>query len=230
MSVRLAPGLCQPITPSLFRACVREWAVCSGLTDCFSVVGTLITAPTLSQASASLPPSFFFFLLPLCAAAGSKRALRWSVMERGRGRTRLESAQRDETTQIWERGRWGTYERLRAASVSGFVAGEQTCDHAQSWTSLSRDWTVAPVRPRRSGAYNLRRTPEREREAAFIVMYCTAQCAAAGEGGRSGIKARESLREGERKGTHGEREEERRHNECVKISPAHPEKNSSMCY
>lgn len=61
MSVRLAPGLCQPITPSLFRACVREWAVCSGLTDCFSVVGTLITAPTLSQASASLPPSFFFF-------------------------------------------------------------------------------------------------------------------------------------------------------------------------
>lgn len=147
-----------------------------------------------------------------------------------RGRTRLESAQRDETTQILERGRWGTYERLRAASVSGFMAGEQTCDHAQSWTSLSRDWTVAPVRPRRSGAYNLRRTPEREREAAFIVMYCTAQCAAAGERGRSGIKARESLREGERKGTHREREEERRHNECVKISPAHPEKNSSMCY
>lgn len=61
-------------------------------------------------------------------------------------------------------------------------------------------------------------------------MYCTAQCAAAGEGGRSGIKARESLREGERKGTQREREEERRHNECVKISPAHPEKNSSMCY
>lgn len=230
MSVRLAPGLCQPITPSLFRACVREWAVCSGLTDCFSVVGTLITAPTLSQASASLPPSFFFFPPP---------AMRCSRLQAGpalvrhgarRGRTRLESAQRDETTQIWERGRWGTYERLRAASVSGFVAGEQTCDHAQSWTSLSRDWTVAPVRPRRRGAYNLRRTPEREREAAFIVMYCTAQCAAAGEGGRSGIKARESLREGERKGTHREREEERRHNECVKISPAHPEKNSSMCY
>lgn len=230
MSVRLAPGLCQPITPSLFRACVREWAVCSGLTDCFSVVGTLITAPTLSQASASLPPSFFCFPPP---------AMRCSRLQAGpalvrhgarRGRTRLESAQRDETTQIWERGRWGTYERLRAASVSGFMAGEQTCDHAQSWTSLSRDWTVAPVRPRRSGAYNLRRTPEREREAAFIVMYCTAQCAAAGEGGRSGIKARESLREGERKGTHGEREEERRHNECVKISPAHPEKNSSMCY
>lgn len=230
MSVRLAPGLCQPITPSLFRACVREWAVCSGLTDCFSVVGTLITAPTLSQASASLPPSFFFFPPP---------AMRCSRLQAGpalvrhgarRGRTRLESAQRDETTQIWERGRWGTYERLQAASVSGFMAGEQTCDHAQSWTSLSRDWTVAPVRPRRSGAYNLRRTPEREREAAFIVMYCTAQCAAAGEGGRSGIKARESLREGERKGTHREREEERRHNECVKISPAHPEKNSSMCY
>lgn len=204
--------------------------MCSGLTDCFSVVGTLITAPTLSQASASLPPSFFFFPPP---------AMRCSRLQAGpalvrhgarRGRTRLESAQRDETTQIWERGRWGTYERLRAASVSGFVAGEQTCDHAQSWTSLSRDWTVAPVRPRRSGAYNLRHTPEREREAAFIVMYCTAQCAAAGEGGRSGIKARESLREGERKGTHREREEERRHNECVKISPAHPEKNSSMCY
>lgn len=127
--------------------------------------------------SICFPPSlfFFFFLLPLCAAAGSKRALRWSVMERGRGRTRLESAQRDETTQIWERGRWGTYERLRAASVSGFVAGEQTCDHAQSWTSLSRDWTVAPVRPRRSGAYNLRRTPERERERGSFysdVLHC----------------------------------------------------------
>lgn len=181
--------------------------------------------------SICFPPSLFFFFPP--------PAMRCSRLQAGpalvrhgarRGRTRLESAQRDETTQIWERGRWGTYERLRAASVSGFVAGEQTCDHAQSWTSLSRDWTVAPVRPRRRGAYNLRCTPEREREAAFIVMYCTAQCAAAGEGGRSGIKARESLREGERKGTHREREEERRHNECVKISPAHPEKNSSMCY
>lgn len=181
--------------------------------------------------SICFPPSLFFFFPP--------PAMRCSRLQAGpalvrhgarRGRTRLESAQRDETTQIWERGRWGTYERLRAASVSGFMAGEQTCDHAQSWTSLSRDWTVAPVRPRRRGAYNLRCTPEREREAAFIVMYCTAQCAAAGEGGRSGIKARESLREGERKGTHREREEERRHNECVKISPAHPEKNSSMCY
>lgn len=204
--------------------------MCSGLTDCFSVVGTLITAPTLSQASASLPPSFFFFPPPAMRCSRLQAGPALVRHGAGRGRTRLESAQRDETTQIWERGRWGTYERLRAASVSGFVAGEQTCDHAQSWTSLSRDWTVAPVRPRRSGAYNLRRTPEREREAAFIVMYCTAQCAAAGEGGRSGIKARESLREGEKKGTHGEREEERRHNECVKISPAHPEKNSSMCY
>lgn len=43
---------------AVLSMCVRKWAVCSGLTDCFSVVGTLITAPTLSEASASLPPSF----------------------------------------------------------------------------------------------------------------------------------------------------------------------------
>lgn len=175
MSVRLAPGLCQPITPSLFRACVREWAVCSGLTDCFSVVGTLITAPTLSQASASLPPSFFFFPPPAMRCSRLQAGPALVRHGAGRGRTRLESAQRDETTQIWEHGRWGTYEHLRAASVSGFVAGEQTCDHAQSWTSLSRDWTVAPVRPRRSGAYNLRRTPERERERGSFysdVLHC----------------------------------------------------------
>lgn len=60
VSVRLAPGFCQPITPSLFYmcVCVREWAVYTALTDCLPDVGTLITAPTLSQASASLPLSF----------------------------------------------------------------------------------------------------------------------------------------------------------------------------
>lgn len=106
MSVRLAPGLCQPITPSLFRACVREWAVCSGLTDCFSVVGTLITAPTLSQASASLPPSLFFFFSSRyalqSAPSGPCAGPSWSEERR----TRLENAQRDKTTQIWEHGWW----------------------------------------------------------------------------------------------------------------------------
>lgn len=52
------PGLLPAHYSLAVCACAREWAVCSGLTDCFSVVGTLITAPVLSQASASLPPSF----------------------------------------------------------------------------------------------------------------------------------------------------------------------------
>lgn len=43
---------------AVLHVCVREWAVYTALTDCLPVIGTLITAPTLSQASASLPLSF----------------------------------------------------------------------------------------------------------------------------------------------------------------------------
>lgn len=102
--MRLAPGLCQPITPSLFCACVCEWAVCSGLTDCFSVVGTLITAPTLSQASASLPPSFSPPVLR-CSQLQACPAL----VRQGAGRERKDWKTRKETrhqvAQILEHGR-----------------------------------------------------------------------------------------------------------------------------
>lgn len=64
-----------------------------------------------------------------------------------------------------------------------------------------------------------------QREAAFTVMYCTVQCAAATERGGQGFK-REKICVRRKKGT----ERERRHNERVKISLPHPEKNSSMCY
>lgn len=53
---------------------------------------------------------------------------------------------------------------------------------------------MALVRPLPSRAF----TPGNpEREAAFTVMYCMAQCAAAREGWRSGLKERKSLCEGE---------------------------------
>lgn len=67
-------------------------------------------------------------------------------MERGTEDEIGKRTKRQDNTNL---GTWmvGTYERLQAASVSGFMVGKQTSDHAQSWTSLSRDWTVALVRP-----------------------------------------------------------------------------------
>lgn len=89
--------------------------------------------------------------------------------------------------------------------------------------SLDRDWSVALVRPRPSRAFT---QGIAEREVAFTVMYCMAQCAGAWEGGRSGLKERGSLCEEEERA----KEREGSNNECVKISLAHPEKSSSMCY
>lgn len=75
-SVKLAPGPRQPITLLLFRACMRECAVCSGLTDCFSIIGTLIIAPTLSQTSAFLPPAFFLHAVR-CSRLWAGPAMVW---------------------------------------------------------------------------------------------------------------------------------------------------------
>lgn len=116
-----------------------------------------------------------------------------------------------------------TYERVRAASYSRLLVGKQTCDQAQTLAIFGQRLVCSPGSTLVQQGLHLMH-PLPMRKAAFTVMYCTAHCAAAREGGRSGLKERESLCEGE------ERETERRHNECVKISLAHPEKNSSMCY
>lgn len=196
--MRLAPGLCQPITPSLFCACVREWAVCSGLTDCFSVVGTLITAPTLSQASASLPPSFSSSCHALQSAPSVPRTgPTWRERERKDWKTRKETRYQirgkanilehlEQTSQL-ELPAPGGKADLRSGSESAIFGQRSVCGHSS---------TPFPARAFTPG------TPERE--SAFTVMYCTAQCAAAREGGRSGLKERESLCEGE--GREAERE------------------------
>lgn len=79
-------------------------------------------------------------------------------------------------------GTWkvGTYECILAASFSRLLVVKQTSDQAQSLPSLDRDGSVALVRPLLSRALTPG-TPKRK--AAFTVMYCTAQCAVAREGG-----------------------------------------------
>lgn len=77
-------GLCQPhYSLAALCMCACKWSVCSGLTDCLPVAGTLITAPTLSQASASPSPPFPFLLLLLllflCPPAPLPRAVDGSV-------------------------------------------------------------------------------------------------------------------------------------------------------
>lgn len=81
--------------------------LCSGLTDCFSVVGTLITAPTLSQASASLPPSF-----PLPAMRCSLLQACPALLRHGAGREGKDWKSHKDTRHqvrgrapIWEYGR-----------------------------------------------------------------------------------------------------------------------------
>lgn len=112
--------------------------MCSGLADCFSIVGTLITAPTLSQASASLPPSLFF---SSCHALLSAPSVPCSGLTRSEERRKgPEKTERHKTR--CKRGRWkvGAHRRAGAAAFSGFLVGEQASDQTRS---LDGDWSVA---------------------------------------------------------------------------------------
>lgn len=188
VSVKLAPGLCQPITPSLFCVCVREWAVCSGLTDCFPVIGTLITAPTLSQASASLPPSS-----PPPAMRRGRLQTRTALFEHELKRAenrgwKTQEDMRKMKTRVWEHGgeRRTNQNQKRSCQFQPLSAGEET-----QFDVFGRGLVSAPGLTPQS--FNPRPPPRRN--AALTVMHCTAQCA----GGRSGLKERKSLCEGKEK-------------------------------
>lgn len=67
---------------AVLRMCVHVSHLCAHALPMFfsSAIETRITAPTLSQASASLPP--LILLLP-CGSVSSKRSLLWPDMELG---------------------------------------------------------------------------------------------------------------------------------------------------
>lgn len=178
--------------------------------------------------SICFPPSFFssswhaLQLAPNVPCAGPTRTKEGG--EDCKTKTEKTSGMR-ERAQIWEQRRWEHTGVSKLLALVGSLRENRSVIRLRVcclWTEIGL-WPCFDPCP----AGPSPRAPLPKREATFTVMYCTAQCAASGERGRSGFKTRESLCEGRGE---GDRARERRHNECVKISLAHPEKNSSICY